>query len=114
MDFGPSSMTSNDRVLVLGGNLKFFLFHSMKPCYLSPLNFPTILGCGFIGRHIVKYLVDNNLASVVRVVDKVPPQIAWLNNDHKAVFESSTVEFHSANLIHQSKHHWPCHLHVTK
>lgn len=60
-------------------------------------------GCGFIGRHVVKYLVDNDLASVVRVVDKVPPQIAWLNNDHKAAFESSLVEFHSANLIHQGK-----------
>lgn len=52
---------------------------------------------------MVKYLVDNNLASLVRVVDKVPPQTAWLNDDHKAVFNSSIVEFHSANLIHQGK-----------
>lgn len=47
--------------------------------------------------------MDNNLASKVRVVDKVPPQIAWLNEDHKIAFESPVVEFHSANLIHQSK-----------
>ncbi|XP_025419035.1 uncharacterized protein LOC112689508 [Sipha flava] len=70
---------SGDRVLVLGG-------------------------CGFIGRNMVKYLVDNNLASFIRVVDKVPPQIAWLNDDHKEAFQSSSVEFHSANLINQG----PC------
>ncbi|XP_050538018.1 uncharacterized protein LOC126903688 [Daktulosphaira vitifoliae] len=59
-------------------------------------------GCGFIGRHIVKYLVDNNLVTAIRVVDKVPPQIAWMNNTHKKAFESPLVEFCSANLIHQS------------
>lgn len=47
--------------------------------------------------------MDNDLASAVRVVDKVPPQIAWLNDDHKAAFESPIVEFLSANLINQSK-----------
>lgn len=62
-----------------------------------------LIGCGFIGRNMVKYLVDNNLASFIRVVDKVPPQIAWLNDDHKKAFESSSVEFHSANLIYQGK-----------
>jgi len=70
--------------------VKFFVF------------FFTVLGCGFIGRHLVKYLVDNDLVSAVRVVDKVPPQIAWLNEDHRAAFESPIVEFHSANLINQS------------
>lgn len=72
-------------------------------CYCSGYKLFLISGCGFIGRHIVKHLVDNNLASKVRVVDKVPPQIAWLNEDHKIAFESPVVEFHSANLIHQSK-----------
>lgn len=62
-----------------------------------------VSGCGFIGRHLVKHLVDYDLASAVRVVDKVPPQIAWLNEDHKAAFESPIVEFLSANLINQSK-----------
>jgi len=62
-----------------------------------------VSGCGFIGRHLVKHLVDNNLASAVRVVDKVPPQIAWLNDGHKAAFESPIVEFLSANLINLSK-----------
>lgn len=95
--------TSKDRVLVLGGKIRldsvFFFF-----VFVTHVNvWPFRAGCGFIGRHIVEYLVDNNLASVIRVVDKVPPQIAWLNDRHKAAFESPSVEFHSANLIHQSK-----------
>lgn len=33
---------------------------------------------GFIGRHLALYLHENNLASDVRLVDKVLPQLAWL------------------------------------
>ncbi|KAJ5245891.1 hypothetical protein N7468_000874 [Penicillium chermesinum] len=42
---------------------------------------PTVLiigGLGFIGRHLALYLHENNLASEVRIVDKVLPQLAWL------------------------------------
>lgn len=56
-------------------------------------------GCGFIGRNLVEHLVINNLASIVRAVDKVPPQIAWLNKKHAAIFENPKVEYKSANLI---------------
>lgn len=35
-------------------------------------------GIGFIGRHLALYLHENNLASEVRLVDKVLPQLAWL------------------------------------
>ncbi|PKY04846.1 NAD dependent epimerase/dehydratase family protein [Aspergillus campestris IBT 28561] len=35
-------------------------------------------GLGFIGRHLARYIHDNNLASEVRLVDKVLPQLAWL------------------------------------
>ncbi|XP_077288188.1 uncharacterized protein LOC143912728 isoform X2 [Arctopsyche grandis] len=56
-------------------------------------------GCGFIGRNLVEHLVINNLASIVRAVDKVPPQIAWLNKKHTAIFENPKVEYKSANLI---------------
>lgn len=45
------------------------------------------------------HLVENDLVSHVRVVDKVPPQTAWLNTKHKNIFEDSRVEFRSANLI---------------
>lgn len=33
---------------------------------------------GFIGRHLALYIHENNLASEVRLVDKVLPQLAWL------------------------------------
>nr|CAH7750083.1 unnamed protein product [Callosobruchus chinensis] len=56
-------------------------------------------GCGFIGRNLVGYLANNNLASTIRVVDKVPPQVAWLNKTHAEAFNNDSVEFKSANLI---------------
>ncbi|XP_017885506.1 uncharacterized protein LOC108628246 [Ceratina calcarata] len=56
-------------------------------------------GCGFIGRNLVEYLLDNDLVSFVRVVDKVPPQTAWLNSVHQKLFEHPLLEFKSANLI---------------
>ncbi|KAL2218714.1 NAD dependent epimerase/dehydratase family protein [Thermoascus aurantiacus ATCC 26904] len=42
---------------------------------------PSVLivgGLGFIGRFLALYLHENNLASEVRLVDKVLPQLAWL------------------------------------
>lgn len=56
-------------------------------------------GCGFIGRNLVHYLVRSDAVSTVRVVDKTPPQMAWLNQEHTAAFNSPLAEFHSANLI---------------
>ncbi|XP_055324737.1 uncharacterized protein LOC129579100 [Sitodiplosis mosellana] len=68
-------------------------------------NKPKVLilgGCGFVGRHLVTYLIKNSLVSHVRVVDKTPPQLAWLNNQHMAAFNDNAVEFCSANLINQA------------
>jgi nucleoside-diphosphate-sugar epimerase len=58
-----------------------------------------LAGCGFIGRNLVQYLIENDLVSAVRVVDKVPPQTAWLNNRHQQLFSIPKVQFKSANLI---------------
>ncbi|KAI9276747.1 hypothetical protein BDA99DRAFT_494018 [Phascolomyces articulosus] len=55
-------------------------------------------GVGFIGRHFVHYVVQNNLAQYICVVDKVLPQTAYLSEAHKASFEK--VEFRQGNLIH--------------
>lgn len=35
-------------------------------------------GLGYIGRFLAKYIHDNGLASELRLVDKVLPQLAWL------------------------------------
>ncbi|KAI1130761.1 NAD(P)-binding protein [Nemania abortiva] len=42
---------------------------------------PSVLiigGLGYIGRFLAKYIHDNELASELRLVDKVLPQLAWL------------------------------------
>lgn len=42
---------------------------------------PSVLiigGMGYIGRFLAKYIHENKLASEVRLVDKVLPQLAWL------------------------------------
>lgn len=35
-------------------------------------------GLGYIGRFLALYIQKNNLASELRIVDKVLPQLAWL------------------------------------
>lgn len=59
-------------------------------------------GCGFLGREIVLALVSGNVAAKVLVVDKVPPQMAWLGPRHLTAFKNPTVQFKSANLINPS------------
>jgi len=54
-------------------------------------------GLGFIGRHLVKYLVENNLASKVRVVDKTILAMARLGKEFSEPFNK--VETIQANLI---------------
>jgi len=49
-------------------------------------------GMGMVGRNLVKYLLDNNLASDIRVADKKLPFIAFLSADHKAAMEHEMVE----------------------
>lgn len=62
-----------------------------------------LTGCGFIGRHLVTYFVNNGLVSHIRVVDKAPPLLVFLNNQHMTAFNDKAVEFYSANLINQGK-----------
>jgi len=65
-------MTTKPRVLVLGG-------------------------LGFIGKNFVKHLVENNLASKIRVVDKMMVAMARLGKD-EGLFSSSPVECIQGNL----------------
>lgn len=55
-----------------------------------------VSGTGFIGRHLVTYLVESNLASSIRVADKALLQTAYLTPQQAAAFEK--VEFVQANL----------------
>jgi len=56
-------------------------------------------GLGFIGRHMVKYLVDNNYASKIRVVDKTMMAMARLGKEFTTAFNDPSVECIQANLI---------------
>jgi len=60
-------------------------------------------GCGFIGRHLVAYLIENDLAEKVRVADKTPPMTAWLNQNHKKIFQDPRVEFVQVNLLNKTR-----------
>jgi len=55
-------------------------------------------GVGFIGRNFVKFLVDNNIAEKIRVVDKVLPATAFLGKVHADAFAHPSVEFLQGNL----------------
>ena len=55
-------------------------------------------GTGFVGRHLVKYLVDLAICSRIRVVDKVIPSMAYLNEEFIEAFNDETVEFVQGNL----------------
>jgi len=58
-------------------------------------------GVGFIGRNLVKYIVENDFASFIRVVDKVIPSTAYLG-DFQPVFDNPIVEYKQGNLTSPS------------
>ncbi|KAI1637931.1 hypothetical protein F4809DRAFT_283708 [Biscogniauxia mediterranea] len=52
---------------------------------------PSVLiigGLGYIGRFLARYIHENELASEVRLVDKVLPQLAWLAPEFEAACSS--------------------------
>jgi len=55
-------------------------------------------GVGFIGRNLVKYMVEKNLAAKIRIVDKVLPATAFLGADHQKAFDNPIVEYKQGNL----------------
>jgi nucleoside-diphosphate-sugar epimerase len=75
------------------------------PLFKKTISLPSVLilgGVGFIGRHLVAYLVDNNLAEFIRVADKALPTTSYLSPKLKKAFEDPRVEFKQANLTNQS------------
>lgn len=55
-------------------------------------------GCGFIGRNFVAMLIERDLCSCIRVVDKTLPALAFLSKPHRQVFSHDCVEFIQADL----------------
>jgi len=55
-------------------------------------------GIGFIGRNLVAYLVENNIAEKIRAADKVLPSTAFLGGSHAAAFENPIVEYKQCSL----------------
>lgn len=60
-------------------------------------------GTGFIGKNFVQYLAENNLASKIRVADKVLPSFAGLTKKQEEIFNSSLVEFKQTPLTQEAK-----------
>jgi len=55
-------------------------------------------GVGFIGRNLVKYLVDHQPDTNIKVLDKVLLATSFLSAEHKAAFDSPNVTVKQANL----------------
>lgn len=52
-------------------------------------------GVGFVGRHLTTLLVENSMASFIRVADKAPPATGWLNARHKVELALITSHLYS-------------------
>lgn len=80
----------------------------------APAGKPRVLitgGCGFIGRNLVKYLVDNKLASHIKVADKALPGTSYLSPEHKAAFDQKNiVEFKQSDLSKEGHFSMACYL----
>jgi len=60
-------------------------------------------GVGFIGRNLVKYLVDSKLAGRIRVVDKCRPDSSMMNDIHKSAFaQKNIVEYIQGDLTKEA------------
>eukprot|EP01120_Amphizonella_sp_Union-15-10_P008788 TRINITY_DN3228_c0_g3_i2.p1 TRINITY_DN3228_c0_g3~~TRINITY_DN3228_c0_g3_i2.p1 ORF type:complete len:369 (+),score=81.39 TRINITY_DN3228_c0_g3_i2:55-1161(+) len=59
-------------------------------------------GVGFIGRHLVAYLIKNNLVSKICVADKMLPATAGLSEEEAKLYASDMVIFKQSNLAKDS------------
>ncbi len=58
-----------------------------------------VLGaCGFIGRNLVHFLVQNRLCSYIKAVDKSMPLTSFFHPMYTRAFEDSVVEYQQADL----------------
>lgn len=59
-------------------------------------------GLGFIGRNLVKYLIDQKIASKIRIADKAIPETAFLSDYHILYFNHPSVERVQCNLSNEA------------
>ena len=55
-------------------------------------------GVGHVGRTFIKFLLDQNMVSYIRVADKAIPVIAYCSEEHEACFKDTRVEFIQSDL----------------
>lgn len=71
---------------------------------------PSLLG--FVGRHVAHHIHQNNLASELRIVDKLLPQLAWLAPEFEQA--CSKEQFVQADASRERKsfyeNHFPCNM----
>jgi len=69
-------------------------------------NYLVLGGLGFIGRNLVEYLIDNNLADKVRVADKGLPELVGLNQKQLDIIKDNqktgVVDFKQVNLAREA------------
>jgi len=71
-------------------------------------------GAGFIGRNLVTYLVQNNLASYIRIADKALLDAAFLAPPHSDAFKNSIVDYCQMNLVNPAAIHKAFHIDGSK
>jgi nucleoside-diphosphate-sugar epimerase len=67
----------------------------------EPNRLPVVLvlgGCGFVGRNLVHFLVQQNLASHIKVADKSMPLMSYFHNQFMSIFDNPIVEYQQADL----------------
>lgn len=55
-------------------------------------------GCGFVGRNLLFFLLNEKLVKHVKIVDKVTPMMAYHHPLHMNCYQSNLVEFQQADL----------------
>eukprot|EP01120_Amphizonella_sp_Union-15-10_P008787 TRINITY_DN3228_c0_g3_i1.p1 TRINITY_DN3228_c0_g3~~TRINITY_DN3228_c0_g3_i1.p1 ORF type:complete len:369 (+),score=81.45 TRINITY_DN3228_c0_g3_i1:44-1150(+) len=58
-------------------------------------------GVGFVGRHLVSYLIKNNLVSKILVADKMLPQTAGLSAEEQKLYTHELVTYKQSNLARE-------------
>jgi hypothetical protein len=55
-------------------------------------------GCGFVGRNLVKFLVERNLCAYIRVADKAMPATSNMTPEQEQLYSAPNVEYKQCNL----------------